>query len=112
MTELLQKAIAQIEKLPIDEQNTIASRWLAELEDEEAWKSRFQATTEEQWDRIAEMVHQEIAAGDIDSIELQQELKQAFTEAGYDSKEKIINLVQDIKREISQERESKNYPVR
>ena len=39
--------------------------------------------------------------------ELQQKLKQAFTEAGYDSKDKIINLVQDIKREISQEREQK-----
>lgn len=44
--------------------------------------------------------------------ELQQELKHAFTEEGYDSKEKIINLVQDIKREISQERESKNHQGR
>ena len=69
MTELLQKAIAQIEKFPIDEQNAIASRWLAELEDEEAWRSRFQATTDEQWDLLAEMVHQEIAAGDIDLID-------------------------------------------
>jgi hypothetical protein len=40
--------------------------------------------------------------------ELQQELKQAFTEAGYDSKDKIINLVQDVKREISQQREQKH----
>ena len=69
MTELLQKAIAEIEKFPIDEQNAIASRWLAELEDEEAWRSRFQATTDEQWDLLAEMVHQEIAAGDIDLID-------------------------------------------
>lgn len=44
--------------------------------------------------------------------ELQQELKQAFTEAGYDSNDKIINLVQDIKREISQEREQKHNPGR
>ena len=44
MTELLKKAIAQIEKLPIEEQNAIASRWLAEIEDEQAWQSRFQAT--------------------------------------------------------------------
>lgn len=41
------------------------------------------------------------------AVELQKELKQAFTEAGYDSREKIIDLVQDIKREISQEREQK-----
>ena len=69
MTELLQRAITEIEKLPIDEQNAIASRWLAELEDEQAWKSRFQATTDDQWDRLAEMVHQEIAAGEIDLLE-------------------------------------------
>lgn len=69
MTELLQRAIATIEKLPIDEQNAIVSRWLAELEDEQAWKSRFQATTDFQWDLLAAMVHQEIAAGEIDLID-------------------------------------------
>lgn len=69
MTELLQRAIAKIEKLPIDEQNVIVSRWLAELEDEQAWKSRFEATTDSQWDRLAAMVHQEIAAGEIELID-------------------------------------------
>ncbi|MGL6135861.1 MAG: hypothetical protein ACRC2M_01095 [Planktothrix sp.] len=39
--------------------------------------------------------------------QLQQELKQSLTEAGYDSREKIVDLVQDIKREISQERQQK-----
>nr|MCM0590521.1 hypothetical protein [Gloeotrichia echinulata DEX184] len=34
------------------------------------------------------------------SKELAQELKQALTEAGYDSREKIIDLVQEVKREI------------
>ncbi|WP_414624763.1 hypothetical protein [Calothrix sp. CCY 0018] len=34
MTELLRKAIAEIEKLPQDKQNEIASRLLAELEQE------------------------------------------------------------------------------
>lgn len=70
MTELLQRAIAQIEKLPLEEQNAIASRWLAELEDEQAWKSHFQATTDTQWDRMAEMVRQEITAGETDLIDL------------------------------------------
>jgi hypothetical protein len=69
MTELLQKAIEKIEKLPIDEQNAIVSRWLAELEDEQAWKSRFEATTDSQWDRLAAMVRQEIVAGDLDLID-------------------------------------------
>lgn len=69
MTELLQKAIEKIEKLPIDEQNAIVSRWLAELEDEQAWKSRFEATTDSQWDRLAAMARQEIVAGELDLID-------------------------------------------
>lgn len=65
MTELLQRVIAEIEKLSEDEQDAIATRLLTELEDEQAWKARFEATTNNQWDRLAEMVRQEIAAGDI-----------------------------------------------
>lgn len=65
MTELLERAIAQLKALPADEQDAIAARLLAELEDEKRWKAQFEATTDNQWDRIAEMVRQEIAAGDI-----------------------------------------------
>lgn len=64
MTELLQRVIAELEKLPQEEQNAIATRLLAELEDERAWKVRFEATTDNQWDRLAGMVRQEIAAGE------------------------------------------------
>ncbi|MFN6560584.1 MAG: hypothetical protein RMY28_012325 [Nostoc sp. ChiSLP01] len=65
MTELLQQVIAELEKLPQEEQNAIATRLLAELEDERAWKARFEATTDNQWDRLAQMVRQEIAAGEV-----------------------------------------------
>lgn len=65
MTQLLQQAIAEIEKLPEDEQDAIAARLLAELEDEKKWKAQFDSTTDDRWDRLAEMVRQEIAAGDI-----------------------------------------------
>ena len=68
MTQLLQQAIAEIEKLPEDEQDAIAARLLAELEGEKKWKARFDSTTDDQWDRIAEMVRQEIAAGDISPL--------------------------------------------
>ncbi|MBD2742318.1 hypothetical protein [Coleofasciculus sp. FACHB-1120] len=64
MSELLQRVIAELEKLPEDEQDAIATRLLAELEDERAWKVRFESTTNEQWDRLAQMVRQEIVAGD------------------------------------------------
>ncbi|MHC5938604.1 hypothetical protein [Nostoc sp.] len=39
------------------------------MEDERAWKAQFESTTDAQWDRLAEMVRQEIAAGDITLLE-------------------------------------------
>lgn len=68
MTELLERAIAQLKTLPADEQDAIAARLLAELEDEQVWKAQFEATTDDQWDHIAEMVRKEIAAGDITAL--------------------------------------------
>jgi len=62
MTELLEKAIAQLKTLPDEEQDVIAARLLAEMEDEQQWKAQFEATTDDQWDRMAEMVRQEISA--------------------------------------------------
>lgn len=64
MTELLQQAITQIQKLPPDQQDAIAARFLAEFQDEQKWETRFAATTEEQWDQMAAMVRQEIAKGE------------------------------------------------
>jgi hypothetical protein len=64
MTELLQRAIAEIEKLPAEDQDAIAKRILADLADEEAWAAGFHATTDQQWDRLADAVRREIAAGD------------------------------------------------
>ena len=55
MTRLLEQAIAQIEKLPEDAQDAIAGQLLAEVIDEEEWATRFAATTDEQWDRMAAM---------------------------------------------------------
>lgn len=61
MTELLQQAIAEIQKLPSDQQDAIATRFLAELQDEQKWEAQFAATTDDHWDRMAAMVRQEIA---------------------------------------------------
>jgi hypothetical protein len=62
-TELLQRAIAEIQKLPAEEQDAIASRILADLEDERVWAAQFATTTDDQWDRMAEQVRRDIAAG-------------------------------------------------
>jgi hypothetical protein len=62
MTELLQQAIAQIQQLPPDQQDAIAARFLAELQDEKTWETLFNATTDDQWDQMAASVRQEIAS--------------------------------------------------
>lgn len=62
MTTLLQQAIAEIEKLPAEGQDAIATRIMAELADERAWASRFDATTDEQWERMAQAVRHEVEA--------------------------------------------------
>lgn len=65
MTELLERVIAQLKTLPDEQQDAIASRLLAEMEDEQKWQALFASTTDAQWDKMAQMVRQEIAAGEI-----------------------------------------------
>lgn len=69
MTELLERVIAQLKTLPADEQDAIATRLLAEMEDEQTWKAQFKSTTDEQWSRMAEIVRQQIATGDVTPID-------------------------------------------
>ena len=64
MTKLLEQAIAEIQKLPEDEQDAVAARLLADLADEQAWTAQFASTTDEQWARMAAKVRREIADGD------------------------------------------------
>lgn len=54
MADLLQQVISEIQKLPADQRDAIAARILIDLKDEQAWTERFEATTDEQWDRLAE----------------------------------------------------------
>lgn len=69
MTELLERVIEHLKILPADEQDAIATRFLAEIEDEKSWKVRFAATTDDQWDNLAAMVRQEITDGEISPLE-------------------------------------------
>jgi hypothetical protein len=61
MTELLQRAMEAIEKLPDDVQDAIAARLLAEAADEQAWDEQFGATTDEQWERLISEAHHSFA---------------------------------------------------
>lgn len=76
MTEQLQRAIAEIQKLPADTQDAIAARILADLEAEQAWAAQFAATTDDQWDRMVDRVRHEIRTGDVvDLAEYDEQLK-------------------------------------
>jgi hypothetical protein len=69
MTKLLQQVISEIQKLPAEQQDAIALRLMAELKDEQRWTEQFESTTDEQWDRLAALVRQEIASGDISPLD-------------------------------------------
>jgi hypothetical protein len=57
MTELLKRALAEIENLPDEAQDAIAARLLEEIADEAACASRFAGTTDEHWSKRAHMAH-------------------------------------------------------
>jgi hypothetical protein len=69
MTTLLQRAVAEAELLSAEDQDAIASRLLAEVEDERQWNARFAATTEDQWDRVVAEVRRDVAARGIQPLD-------------------------------------------
>jgi hypothetical protein len=69
MTELLQRAIAAVAALTADAQDAIAARLLEDVADEVVWEARFRSTTDAEWDRIAEAVRRDIAAGDVTPLD-------------------------------------------
>ncbi len=58
---LVQEALRELEKLPLEAQNAIATRWLEELKDEHKWATSFSETTDEQWDKLAESVRKDLS---------------------------------------------------
>ncbi len=65
MTKLLTKAFERAASLPEDEQDTIASLILDELEDDAAWRRRF-AASQDTLARLATETRDEIASGDVE----------------------------------------------
>jgi len=61
MTSLLKRALAEVETLSAEDQDALASRWLAEVEDERQWAVRFAATTDDHWDKMIAEVRRDIA---------------------------------------------------
>lgn len=63
MTELLQKMMDELTKLPEEEQDAIASRVLSELEDDSQWDSAF-SSSQDQLARLAQKARDAIRRGD------------------------------------------------
>lgn len=59
MTQLLEKALQEVSKLPPEKQEAIASVILEELEDERRWDEAFAASQ----DKLAQKVRGDIKAG-------------------------------------------------
>lgn len=62
MTQLLEQALVEINKLPESEQDAIAKLILDELEDEKRWQETF-ARSQDQLTRVATKVREDIRAG-------------------------------------------------
>lgn len=65
----VRRVVALIEKLPPDEQDAISERIITELMDDMKWDARFDATTEERWDKMEDMVRRDVSAGGSAPIE-------------------------------------------
>ena len=62
MTQLLKKALIEVNKLPPDKQDTIASIILEELEDERRWDRSF-ADSQDKLAQLAQKVRTDIEVG-------------------------------------------------
>jgi predicted amidophosphoribosyltransferase len=67
MTALLEKAIAELQKLPPDRQDQMASLILSELADEAHWDRQF-AASQDALSRLAAKVRQDIRQGKVKQI--------------------------------------------
>ena len=67
MTELLEKAISEIHKLPAEQQDAIAALILDELADEQQWDMAF-ARSQEKLARLAQKAREDVRAGRVKEI--------------------------------------------
>ena len=69
MTALLEKAFAEAKKAAPEVQDAIGKLILEELADEQRWQTAFEQTSDDAWDRLADDVRKEIAAGETDPLD-------------------------------------------
>ncbi len=64
MTQLLEKALTEVYKLPLEKQDAIAAVILEELEDDQRWEAAF-TTSQDKLAKLAQKVRADIKAGRI-----------------------------------------------
>lgn len=69
MTHLLEQAFQKARLLPAEVQDALAQRILDELRDEQTWSEAFARTSDEQWDRLAASVRNEVASGGTEPLD-------------------------------------------
>ena len=67
MTHLLEKAIAEVNQLPTEEQDAIATLIMDELADEQRWEEAF-ANSQEGLARLAAKAREDIRAGRVRKV--------------------------------------------
>ncbi len=68
MTQLLEKVLTEVYKLPPEQQDAIATIIFEELEDERRWEKSF-AESQDQLAQLAEKVRTDIKAGRVKKME-------------------------------------------
>jgi len=77
MTQLLQQALAEVQKLPQAEQDAIAELILEELADERRWDETF-ANSQDQLERLADKALDDIRAGRTREMGIDEKFVQQF----------------------------------
>jgi hypothetical protein len=67
MTNLLQQVITELEKLPVGDQDAIATLILEEIADEKRWQNSF-AASQDQLANLAKKVREDIRQGKVRPI--------------------------------------------
>jgi hypothetical protein len=71
MTQLLEQALAELQSLPQAEQDVIAAMILEEIADERRWDAAF-ARSQEPLGRLAERVREDIRAGRVRDVRVDE----------------------------------------
>ena len=67
MTQLLQQALAEVQKLPDTAQDAIAAMILEEIADERLWDEAF-AASQDKLGRLADRVREDIRSGRVKNV--------------------------------------------